>query len=272
MHHGDTIVALDSTIPYLGITVTDVIVAVAVLVIGWMLIQFVKRMLERAARKAQQTEVMEQFVIRFVTILLYVALLLVVLNILGVSTGAAALSISALLGLILGFGLQDSVANIASGIWLAMQHPMDVGEAVDLNGIVGSVSSVGILSTQLLTFDNKYVTIPNKVVWSNAIINYSRMPTRRVELSVGISYAADLRRALEVAMDLMKSHELVLDEPEPMILVTELGDSSVNMSLRCWTEKANILAVPSELYQQVFERFAAEGIEIPFPQMDVHMK
>ncbi|HHN81644.1 MAG TPA: mechanosensitive ion channel [Methanomicrobia archaeon] len=73
-------------------------------------------------------------------------------------------------------------------------------------------------------------------------------------------------------MELMKLHELVLDEPEPKILVTELGDSSVNMLLRCWTEKANILAVPSELYQQVFERFAAEGIEIPFPQMDVHMK
>jgi small-conductance mechanosensitive channel len=250
----------------------DIIVAVVVLVVGWLLIQFVRRLLERAAKRAQQSEVLEQFVIKFVTILLYVALILVVLSIVGVSTAAAAVSISALLGLILGFGMQDSVANIASGIWLAMLNPMDRGEAVDLNGIVGSVSSVGILATQLLTFDNKYVTVPNKVVWSNAIINYSRMPTRRIEVFVGISYDADLKRAIAVAMEVMKAHELVLEEPEPMILVTELGDSSVNMSLRCWIEKENILAVPSQLYQQVFERFASEGIEIPYPQMDVHMK
>jgi small-conductance mechanosensitive channel len=98
------------------------------------------------------------------------------------------------------------------------------------------------------------------------------MPTRRIEVFVGISYDADLKRAIAVAMEVMKAHELVLEEPEPMILVTELGDSSVNMSLRCWIEKENILAVPSQLYQQVFERFASEGIEIPYPQMDVHMK
>jgi small-conductance mechanosensitive channel len=128
------------------------------------------------------------------------------------------------------------------------------------------------MATELLTPDNVFVTIPNSQVWGSPIINASRMPTRRVDVPVGIGYGSSVDKAVQVAMDLMKAHELVLGDPAPAVVVTELADSSVNLQLRAWTETGNYWGVKGDLTKSILEALGPAGVEIPFPQLDVHMK
>jgi len=181
------------------------------------------------------------------------------------------LGLSAVLGLILGFGMQDTLTNLFSGVWLAALRPIDKDEVVTTNGMTGAVNAIGMMATEILTWDNKFITIPNKLVWGSAIENYTRMPTRRVDVGVGIGYASNLEKAFKVAMDLMRNHSLVLEDPESAVVATELADSSVNLQLRAWTKTADYWTVKGDLTTGILEAFRREGIEIPFPQLDVHL-
>lgn len=149
---------------------------------------------------------------------------------------------------------------------------IDENEYVEVNGSSGTVTAVGILATELLTPDNKYVTIPNKLVWGSPIVNATRMPTRRVDVNVGVSYDSDLSKPIQVALDMMKNNPLVLSDPAPGIVTTELADSSVNFQLRPWTKTEDYWTVKGEITNGIFEAFKREGVEIPYPQVDVHMK
>jgi small-conductance mechanosensitive channel len=147
-----------------------------------------------------------------------------------------------------------------------------MGETVTVNGQTGKVKAVGIMSTELLTPDNQLITIPNKLVWGSSIVNMTRMPTRRVSVDVGISYSSDFQKAIGIALNLMKTHPLVLHEPEPAVVTTELADSSVNLQLRAWVKTGDIGTVKNNLTAGIFDAYNREGIEIPFPQMDINIK
>ncbi|MGB4197274.1 MAG: mechanosensitive ion channel family protein, partial [Methanoculleus sp.] len=175
------------------------------------------------------------------------------------------------IGLILGLGLQDTITNLAAGVWVTVFRPVEMGEFVEVNGISGTVMGVGIMMTEMLKPDNTYITIPNSQVWGNPVINYSRMETRRLDVTVGVAYDTDLNKAIRVATDLMKSHEGVLPSPEPVTVVTELADSSVNLSLRAWTKTEDLWGVKWDLTREIVGAFRDAGIEIPFPQVDVHL-
>ncbi|WP_332881912.1 mechanosensitive ion channel family protein [Methanosarcina horonobensis] len=180
--------------------------------------------------------------------------------------------LSAIIGLVLGLGMQDTFTNITAGIWVAAIRPIDREEIVVVNGQTGKVKSVGIMSTELLTPDNQLITIPNKLVWGSSIVNMTRMPTRRASVDVGISYSSDIEKAIKIALDLMKGHPLILQEPEPAVVTTELASSSVNLQLRAWTKTGDFMGVKNSLTAGIFEAYRKEGIEIPFPQMDIHVK
>jgi small-conductance mechanosensitive channel len=212
-----------------------------------------------------------EFLVRFFSILLYVILILVVMATLGFDVSSVVLGLSAVIGLILGLGLQDTITNLAAGVWVAAFRPIDKGEFAEVNGISGTVMGVGIMMTEMLKPDNTYITIPNSQVWSNPVINYSRMETRRLDVTVGVAYDTDLNKAIRVATDLMKSHEGVLPSPEPVTVVTELADSSVNLSLRAWTKTEDLWGVKWDLTREIVGAFRDAGIEIPFPQVDVHL-
>jgi len=188
-----------------------------------------------------------------------------------VDVGAILLSLSAIVGLVLGFGMQETFNNIAAGMWIAALRPIDLGEVVTINGITGKVKSVGILATELLQPDNVYITIPNGQVWGSPIINATRMPIRRVDVSVGIAYGTNVDQAVSVGMELMKSHAGVLAEPAPTFVLTELADSSLNLQLRPWANTDDYWAVKGEITQGIYEALAEAGIEIPFPRLDIHM-
>ncbi|MDF1533548.1 MAG: mechanosensitive ion channel family protein [Methanosarcinaceae archaeon] len=263
---------LSQTIPYTSVAVSQVLFALIVLVAGFILVKIVVSMFNNGLKKTKLPELIIEFLSRFLTALLYVIVILAFIGALGFAVGSMMISLSAVLGLILGFGMQDSLSNISAGVWIASLRPIDKDEYVEVNGSSGTVSAVGILATELLTPDNKFVIIPNKLVWGSPIVNYTRMPTRRVDVNVGVGYNSDLNKAIQVAMDLMKGHTMVLSDPEPLVVTTELADSSVNFQLRSWVNTEDLWVTKRELTKGIFEAFKREGVEIPYPQVDVHMK
>ncbi|WP_410509275.1 mechanosensitive ion channel family protein [Methanosarcina hadiensis] len=263
---------LEQMIPYTDITLSRLIFAMAVLIAGIFTVKLLARIFRKGIEKAKLPDLTMHFLENFLSILLYVIVALVFLKSLGLDVDSYVVGLSAVIGLVLGLGMQDTFTNIASGVWVAAVRPIDMGEMVILNGQTGKVKSVGIMSTELLTADNQLITIPNKLVWGSSIVNMTRMPTRRASVDVGISYSSDIEQAIKIAIDLMKRHPLVLQDPGPSVIATELANSSVNLQLRAWTKTGDLMAVKNNLTAGIFEAYKREGIEIPFPQMDIHVK
>lgn len=191
---------------------------------------------------------------------------------LGFNADSVVLGLSAVIGLIPAFGLQDSFMNMAAGFWIASIRPFNKDDVISTQGMTGKVSAVGIMSTEMLTPDNTFITIPNKMVWGSPIVNYTKMSTRRVDVNVGVAYGTDVDKAVRIAMNVMREDKRVLKEPAPSVAITELADSSVNLQLRAWTKTDYYWDVKGSITQKIYEAYAKEGIEVPFPQLDVHLK
>ena len=262
---------LSENIPYTSITFMQVIAAVVILIAGLIILKIIVSIFKKALEKTKLPKLVIEFLARFLSALLYVMLILLIISTLGFAVGSVFIGLSAIIGLVLGFGLQDSLANVAAGVWIAALRPIDKGEVVTINGMTGKVNAVGIMATELLTPDNVFITIPNSLVWGSPIINATRMPTRRVDVAVGVSYEGPLEKAVSIAMGAMKKHDLVLKDPEPAVVVTELADSSVNLQLRAWVKTEDYWTVKFDLTAGIFEAYRKEGVEIPYPQMDVHL-
>jgi len=262
---------LGLVIPHTNVTVLQVLTAIAVLVVGFVAARIVAAVFRKQMRKTRLSDILVEFLLRFLSVLLYVLVILIALGTLGVSIGSVILSLSAIVGLVLGFGLQDTFNNVASGAWIASLSPINIGEVVTINGMTGKVTSVGIMATELLTPDNVYMAIPNKLVWGSPIINMTRMDTRRVDVSVGVAYGTRIDDAVRTGAEVMRAHELVLGDPEPAVVITELADSSVNLVLRAWAKTDDYWTVKGDLTKAIYEALGKAGIEIPFPQLDVHL-
>ncbi len=174
-------------------------------------------------------------------------------------------------GLVVGLALQGTLSNFASGILILVYKPFDVGDGVSVAGVSGSVKSMNLISTTIHTFDNQKVIVPNNAVWGSAITNITGNPTRRVDLVFGIGYSDDIDKAKDVLKRIVTSHELVLKDPEPVINMHELADSSVNFVVRPWSKTSDYWTVYWDITREVKKQFDAEGISIPFPQRDVHV-
>ena len=261
----------DMTLPHTDVTVLQVMTAIGALIVGILVARVILAIFRRQLRRTKLSDILIEFLARFFGALLYTIVILIVLSTLGMNVGSVLVSLSAIVGLVLGFGMQETFNNIAAGIWIAALRPIDIGEIVTINGITGKVQSVGILATELLKPDNVYITIPNGQVWGSPIINATRMPTRRVDVNVGVAYGSSVEQTIAVGMELMKSHPQVLDEPAPTFVLTELADSSLNLQLRPWTNTDDYWAVKGDITRGIYEALDKAGIEIPFPQLDVHM-
>ncbi|HWR25712.1 MAG TPA: mechanosensitive ion channel family protein [Methanosarcina sp.] len=263
---------LQQVIPYTDIALSRLLFAIAVLFLGFVLSKLLVNFFKKGMRKTELPDLTIQFLSHFLTILFYVIIIFAFLKSLSFDVDSFIVGISAVVGLVLGLGMQDTLTNIAAGVWVAAVRPIDMGETVSVSGQTGKVRAVGIMSTELLTPDNQLITIPNKLVWGNSIVNMTRMSTRRVTVEVGISYSSDLKKAMEIALDLMKKNLLILQEPEPSVITTELAASSINLQLAAWTKTGDFGKVKDALTIGIFEAYIREGIEIPFAQLDVHIK
>ncbi len=265
-------VDIEAPLPYIGISIIQIIWFLVILIVGFVAVKVVIWAFRKSMKKTKLPEILVEFLMKVTSIFLYILVFLIALTALGYDMNAIVLGLSAILGLMLGFGLQDTITNLASGFWIALTRPFDKEDVISTQGLTGKVTGIGIMSTQMLTPDNVVITIPNRMVWGSAMINYTRMNVRRVDINVGVAYGTDLDKAVKIAMDVMKNHKLVLKNPEPSVAITELADSSINLQLRPWAKTDDYWTVKGELTKEIYETFRKEGIEIPFPQMDVHLK
>ena len=249
----------------------DVLGALVILIGGWALAGWVRRkllrVLERTPRVDQTLRPVIASVARY-AILVFV--LIAVLAQFGVQT-TSVIALLAAAGLAVGLALQGTLQNIAAGVMLLFLRPFRVGDYIDAEGLSGTVAEIGLFTTQMRTYDGIYLEVPNGQLWNRAILNYSRVEARRLDIVVGISYGDDIDKALAALLDLMTSDERANAEPEPQVTVKELADSSVNLNLRCWAAPGDYWGLLFDLNKAIKQRLDAEGITIPFPQRDVHL-
>ena len=227
--------------------------------------------LEKVLKRTKLDNMLVKFVLSIVQVLLTLIVVVAALGQLGVDTTSLIALVGAA-GLAIGLALQDSLKNFAAGVLLIVFRPFKEGDFVEVAGISGVAEQVTIFNTVMRTGDNREVIIPNGSIYSDIITNYNARPTRRVDMVFGIGYDDDLKRAKEILVEIVKSDERVLADPEPVIAVSELADSSVNFIVRPWVNTPDYWVTYWALTEEVKLRFDQEGIGIPFPQMDVHIK
>ncbi len=263
---------LSNTIPGTSITVGGLIWALIVLIVGYIVVVSFLAIFKRSLSKIGLPPLVAGVLTRLVSVILYLALVLAAASAAGFNTGSVVLGLSAVIGLILGFGLQDTINNLAAGVWIAVTRPFDKGDLVEVGGYLGTIKDVGILSTIIIRPNNEVVLLPNKSVWGSPIVNYTRNPTRRITLDVGVAYGTDLDKAVKIALEAVKNIDGVLEDPAPQVVITELADSSVNLQVRVWVKKEDYGRVKPEIIKAIYNAFNEAGIEIPYPQLDVHIR
>ena len=222
------------------------------------------------SEKAQFSQLLEDFIVSLVGKAVIGFGLLVALTQMGIELGPLLAGIG-VAGFIIGFAVQDSLSNFAAGLMILAYRPFDVGDSIEAAGVTGKVSNMSLVSTTVVTFDNQRLVVPNSKIWGGVIRNVSAEPTRRVDMVFGIGYDDDIDQAEALLREIVGSHELVLDDPEPVIQLHELADSSVNFVVRPWTNNGDYWTVRWDITREVKKRFDAEGISIPYPQRDVHI-
>jgi small conductance mechanosensitive channel len=222
------------------------------------------------ARTRQASRLLGDFMVTTVRRLILAIGVIVGLAAMEVNIGPL-LAVIGAAGFVIAFALQNSLGNFASGILILVFRPFDVGDVIEVAGVLGTVQSMNLLSINIRTPDNKSVIVANNQVWGGVITNVTGSDTRRVDLVFGIAYGDDIDHARQVLEDVVHSHDKVLKSPEPVIRVHELGDSSVNFICRPWVLTADYWDVYWDLTAAVKQRFDNEGISIPFPQRDVHL-
>ena len=229
----------------------------------------------KAARKAASrsktfSSLLSEFLVMSTRRLVLFIGLFVGLSALEINIGPV-LAVIGAAGFVIAFALQNSLSNFASGILMLIYRPFDTGDVINVAGTLGKVESMNLLSTQLRTPDNQLVIVPNNSVWGDVITNITGITQRRVDMVFGIGYDDDIDKAQKILEEIVTGHELVLKEPEAVVKLHELGDSSVNFICRPWVKPEDYWAVYWDVTRDVKRRFDAENVSIPFPQRDVHI-
>lgn len=246
------------------------LIAAAIFFIG----KKVAQLLTFAAEKMMEAAKVDETLIKFLKGLIYIGLMVVViisaLGALGVNTTSFA-AILAAAGLAVGMALKDTLGNFASGVMIILFKPYKVGDFVEIAGTSGTVKEIHIFNTIMSTGDNVKMYIPNSNVTGGKISNFSSQDTRRVDLIVGCGYNDDLKAVKEYLIELVGNHEKINKDPEPLVAVSELADSSVNFVVRAWVQSADYWKVKWDLTEKIKLGFDEKGFTIPYPQSDVHM-
>ncbi len=249
----------------------DIIGALVLLVVGWIAAGWARRAVFSVVGRVPGVDATLKPLLA--NIARYVLLAFVVVAVLaqfGVQT-TSIIAVFGAAGIAVALALQGTLSNIAAGIMLLFLRPFVVGEYIDAEGIAGTVDEIGLFATKLHTSDGLYRMVPNAQLWNRSIINYSRLPTRRLDIAVGIGYGDDIGTALATLGAMLEEDSRVLRDPPFQVRVTELAGSAVTIGLRCWANRADLGSLRVDLLRHTKERLDAAGISIPFPQRDVHL-
>jgi small conductance mechanosensitive channel len=260
----------DTVIVWLQTNIWSLVLALAIFFIGKMVAGIIASIIHKIMIRAKVDSILIEFLVGIIRSLLVLFVIIAALAQLGVDTTSLVALVGAA-GIAIGLALKDSLQNFASGVMLIMFRPFKAGDFVEAGSATGVVEKISIFSTLMRTPDNKEVIVPNGNIYGSNIINYSARPTRRVDMVFGIGYDSDLKQAKQILHDLISKDERVLAEPEPVIAVSELADSSVNFVVRPWVNSADYWGLYWDMQENVKLAFDEAGISIPFPQMDVHI-
>ncbi|WP_449431313.1 mechanosensitive ion channel family protein [Pseudomonas putida] len=241
-----------------------VLLALLTLMVGWWIISRLSERLGKLVGLRVSDPALQSFISTLANVVLKVLLLVSVASMIGIETTSFVAAIGAA-GLAICLALQGSLANFAGGVLILMFRPFRIGDVIEAQGVSGTVDSIQIFHTVVRTGDNKTVIMPNGALSNGIITNHNRQPTRQVVFNVGVDYDADLQKAREVLLELGKDPR-VLPQPAPAAVVSELGDSSITVSLRVWVKTPDYWGLMFMLNERARDRLRAEGIDIPFPQ------
>jgi len=249
----------------------DMIGAIAILVFGWIAASWARRLTFGAlGRVPRIDDTIKPILANSVRYVILAFVIVAVLARFGVET-TSIIAVFGAAGLAIGLALQGTLSNIAAGVMLLLLRPFSVGEYVDAGSVSGTVEEIGLFTTRFKTAGGLFLAAPNSSLWNSVIINYSRNPLRRIDLVVGIGYDDDLRGAMVELENLMNTDARILKDPAAQVFTTELGDNSVNLTLRCWVNSADYWPTLTDLTRDTKLRLDEKGYSIPYPQRDVHM-
>ncbi len=247
-----------------------IIGAIAIYIIG----KWIAKLLTNLFRKMLERSKTDVTLVKFLGDLIYFGLLMLViiaaLGTLGVNTTSFAAIIGAA-GLAVGLALQANFSNFGAGVVILFLRPFKIGDFVEAGGAAGTVETIGIFNTIIKTGDNRIIIVPNSNIIGGNIVNYSKEPIRRIDMVIGVGYEDDLKLVKETLEEIVNSDDRILKDPAPAVALAELADSSVNFNVRPWVKSADYWAVRSALLEKIKLTFDEKGINIPYPQMDVHV-
>ena len=239
--------------------------------VGKILIIWLSRILKRSLARAKKiNDLMARFILQLVNIIGWIFLAVAFLQHMGLNMGPvlAGLGIS---GVILGFAFQETIGNLLSGVMIVINAPFRIGDYIETGSFAGTVTDMDMICVILSTPDNKKITMSNKLVWGNPIVNYSNIERRRVELSVSVPYATDLQVVRDAVWKMLNSYSEILPDPAPVVEVNKLNTSSVDFVVRPWTKPVDYWKVYWRFNGEILERLKEVGVAVPFSQLDVHI-
>ena len=230
----------------------------------------ITNLMQKALDRSSTDPILVGFLCNIAYGILIVAVVLAAVDSLGVNV-TSLLAILGAAGLAVGLALKDSLSNFASGVMIIIFRPFKIGDYITAGGESGVVDEIGLFCTLLHTGDNQRIIVPNSAIMGGTIVNVSAMPTRRIDLVIGISYDDNIGQARDIIMNVIESDERILKDPAPVIMVAELGDSSVNLNVRPWVNTADYWLVRWSLLENIKQQIEEAGLSIPYPQRDVHL-
>nr|WP_086477051.1 MULTISPECIES: mechanosensitive ion channel domain-containing protein [Arenibacter] len=259
----------DQAVAFMWKALPSLGMAILIYFLGSWAIKIINRLVRKFFEKTDYDPSLESFLRSFINIGLKIMLFVLVITQLGVESGSLIAIIGAA-GLAVGLALQGSLSNFAGGVLILLFKPFKVGDWISAQGVDGTVREITIFTTKLSTAGNQIAIIPNGQLSNNNIINYNAQSTRRDNITIGIGYDANIKQAREILLQICAENENILKDPAPQVFVAELGDSSVNLSLRFWAETSVFWGAHFHVIEELKYRFDEAGIEIPFPQRVIH--
>lgn len=247
-----------------------IVIALLIFAIGRWIIRRIRKVMNRIMTKREVDVSLRAFLMSLVSITLMLFLIIIIIGVLGIDT-TSFIALFASAGLAIGMALSGTLQNFAGGVMILFFRPFRVGDFIEAQGQSGTVKEIQLIHTLLNTPDNKTILLPNGPVSTGIINNYSREPRRRVDWTFGIAYGDDYDVAKATIAELLAGDERVAKDPEPFIALTALADSSVNIVVRAWVDSSEYWNVYFDMNERVYKVFGTKGLNIPFPQMDVHL-
>ena len=249
-----------------------IITAVIMLVVGYVFIKIITKAVAKFFDKVDFDRGVETFIENAVKVILYIVLIIIILSNLGVNVSGLLAGLG-IMGIIVGFALQDTLGNLASGIFILFNKPFRVGDTVNIANFIGKVEKIGIASCEMTSQDNIKITIPNKKIWGDVIQNYTGNKFRKLfNLEVGVSYDSDIDKAIKIINSILSKDDRILKEPAPEVVVKSLADSSVILAIRPAVKGNDYWPAYFDIIKSIKQEFDKSGIKIPFPQRDVWIK